>query len=212
MECQPECIILAAGLSSRMGAWKMMLPWEESTVLDSAIEHALGFCQRVILVTGYRAEELHVRYGSHPSVTLAYNPDYRDGMFSSVRCGVMQTRGEYFFLALGDMPTVNAQVYARLWEARGPACCVPEFANYRGHPALLPGDMRRIILAAPSSGMLKPLMQDFGRKGVQVEEPAIHEDVDTPDQYLELCSVPRGKGQWLTDHCYSPPGIPDHIS
>lgn len=31
-----QCIMLAAGLSSRMGKWKMMMPWGEGTILDSA--------------------------------------------------------------------------------------------------------------------------------------------------------------------------------
>ncbi|MFT8211100.1 MAG: NTP transferase domain-containing protein [Symbiopectobacterium sp.] len=43
------CLMLAAGLSSRMGQWKMMLPWGEGTVLDSALAAALSFCDRVVL-------------------------------------------------------------------------------------------------------------------------------------------------------------------
>lgn len=36
-----QCIMLAAGLSSRMGKWKMMMPWGEGTILDSALASAL---------------------------------------------------------------------------------------------------------------------------------------------------------------------------
>lgn len=213
MESRPECVMLAAGLSSRMGTWKMLLPWRETTLLDSAIENALGFCKRVILVTGHRAEELHVRYGGHPQVTLAYNPDFHDGMFSSVVCGVMQTRGEHFFLSLGDMPGIPPAVYARLWEARGDKCVVPEFGSYRGHPALLPAAMRGIILAAPPEATLKPLLDDFGRVSIAVDEPAIHEDVDTPAQYLELCAIrSRQPLPAATGSRFSHLKIPDHIS
>ncbi|MFL4276400.1 hypothetical protein P9380_16635, partial [Escherichia coli] len=35
-----DCIITAAGLSSRMGQWKMMLPWEQGTILDTSIKNA----------------------------------------------------------------------------------------------------------------------------------------------------------------------------
>ncbi|NGD67297.1 NTP transferase domain-containing protein, partial [Serratia marcescens] len=49
-----DCIITAAGLSSRMGQWKMMLPWQQGTILDTSIKNALQFCSRIILVTGYR--------------------------------------------------------------------------------------------------------------------------------------------------------------
>ena len=37
-----QCVMLAAGLSSRMGKWKMMMPWGEGTILDSAL--AIGWC------------------------------------------------------------------------------------------------------------------------------------------------------------------------
>ncbi|MDE8740011.1 NTP transferase domain-containing protein, partial [Escherichia coli] len=49
-----DCIITAAGLSSRMGQLKMMLPWEQGTILDTSIKNALQFCSRINLVTGYR--------------------------------------------------------------------------------------------------------------------------------------------------------------
>ncbi|MCT4706521.1 NTP transferase domain-containing protein [Enterobacteriaceae bacterium H16N7] len=206
----PECVMLAAGLSSRMGAWKMMLPWGDTTILDSAIENALGFCSRIILVTGHRAAELHVRYGEHPQITLAYNADYLNGMFSSVVCGVMQTRGDHFFLALGDMPAVTPAVYAKLWAQRGEFCIVPEYNSYRGHPALLPAAMRRIILAAPGETTLKPLMQRFGRVSVPVDEQAIHEDIDTPAQYHECCQVCDLKNRVTKSH-FLHPETPDHI-
>ncbi len=54
-----DCIITAAGLSSRMGQWKMMLPRQQGTILDTSIKNALQFCSRIILVTGYRGNELH---------------------------------------------------------------------------------------------------------------------------------------------------------
>jgi molybdenum cofactor cytidylyltransferase len=43
-----QCVMLAAGLSSRMGKWKMMMPWGEGTILDSALpapwRSAIGWC------------------------------------------------------------------------------------------------------------------------------------------------------------------------
>ena len=64
-----DCIITAAGLSSRMGQWKMMLPWEQGTILDTSIKNALQFCSRIILVTGYRGNELHERYANQSNIT-----------------------------------------------------------------------------------------------------------------------------------------------
>ena len=65
-----DCIITAAGLSSRMGQWKMMLPWQQGTILDTSIKNALQFCSRIILVTGYRGNELHERYANQSNITI----------------------------------------------------------------------------------------------------------------------------------------------
>ncbi len=57
-----DCVMPAAGLSSRMGDWKLMLPYQQYTILDASIENALSFCRRVILVVGYRGAELIEKY------------------------------------------------------------------------------------------------------------------------------------------------------
>lgn len=67
-----DCIITAAGLSSRMGQWKMMLPWQQGTILDTSIKNALQFCSRIILVTGYRGNELHERYANQSNITIIH--------------------------------------------------------------------------------------------------------------------------------------------
>ena len=93
-----DCIITAAGLSSRMGQWKMMLPWEQGTILDTSIKNALQFCSRIILVTGYRGNELHERYANQSNITIIHNPDYAQGLLTSVKAAVPAVQTEHCFL------------------------------------------------------------------------------------------------------------------
>lgn len=95
-----QCVMLAAGLSSRMGKWKMMMPWGEGTILDSALASALAFCDRVVLVTGFRGDELAACYRDHPGVEVVFNPQYQDGMFSSIQCGVGHIRASFWRWAI----------------------------------------------------------------------------------------------------------------
>lgn len=81
-----DCIITAAGLSSRMGQWKMMLPWEQGTILDTSIKNALQFCSRIILVTGYRGNELHERYAKPEQYHYYSQPRLCAG-FTNIRQG-----------------------------------------------------------------------------------------------------------------------------
>ena len=119
-----DCIITAAGLSSRMGKWKMMLPLRDGTILDASIENALQFCSRIILVTGYRAEALQARYRHQESVTLVHNPDYEKGMLGSVIAGARAVKTEYCFITTGDLPCLHGDVYRSCgrYVPRGRSC------------------------------------------------------------------------------------------
>jgi len=180
-----ECIMLAAGLSSRMGDWKMLLPWQGSTVLDSALDNALAFCDRVILVTGFRAAELRQRYAGRSAIQLCHNARYQAGMFSSVRCGVAALTGDRFFVVPGDMPAIDAAIYAQLWRHQSCGCLLPSYAGRNGHPVLLPFALAAYIAAAPEESNLRALIRACGYTSVPVESQAIHWDIDTPEQYRQ---------------------------
>ena len=101
---QCDCVIPAAGRSERMGRWKPVLPFSGSTIVQTVVASALRAGARVILVTGYRAEELVPLFGADPRVELVHNPRWSDGMFSSVQAGVARVRSRRFFVTLGDKP------------------------------------------------------------------------------------------------------------
>ncbi|MBK4714822.1 NTP transferase domain-containing protein [Enterobacteriaceae bacterium YMB-R22] len=178
--------MLAAGLSSRMGRWKMQLPWGDGTVLDGALDHALAFCDRVVLVTGFRGEALRQRYAGQPNITLCHNPNYERGMFSSLQRGIRLLADGHFFVIPGDMPAVSPGVYAALWQQRGSRCLIPTIDGGCGHPVLLPPAMREQIRNANPQANLRQLIVGYGRETVDVTCASIHWDLDTPQQYAAL--------------------------
>lgn len=179
--------MLAAGLSSRMGKWKMMMPWGDGTILDSALASALAFCDRVVLVTGFRGAELAARYQDHPGIEVVFNPQYQCGMFSSVQCGVSHIHGSRFFLALGDMPEVTPGVYRRLWACPDTETCfIPAYERGKGHPVLLPQHAISLIRRAPEGATLRDIIGQMAVRVIPVNSQGIHWDVDTPQQYLEV--------------------------
>ncbi|MFM5468991.1 molybdenum cofactor cytidylyltransferase [Aeromonas veronii] len=185
-QVQCDCIITAAGLSSRMGTWKMMLPYCQGTMLDASLKNALAFCQRVILVVGHRGEELQARYGSRPDIVVVHNPDYRQGLGSSIRCALAASDADYLFISHGDLPCIPREVYQQLWQARGELALFPSYEGEAGHPVLLPKSFARELAAAPAQGSVRRWLLQRPNRSIPVESPAILFDIDTPERYQAL--------------------------
>ena len=81
-------IILAAGLSTRMGEPKQLLPFGGSTIIETVIDNLLGSkLSEVIVVVGHEAEKVRVHI-QHKPVKIVFNPDYQEGMLTSAQYGV----------------------------------------------------------------------------------------------------------------------------
>lgn len=187
-----QCVMLAAGLSSRMGKWKMVMPWGAGTILDSALASALSFCDRVVLVTGFRGDELRAYYQDHPRIEIVHNPGYEAGMFSSVQRGVAAITSQRFFLALGDMPEVSPGVYRALWSnAERDICLIPGYDRGKGHPILLPEQASALIKNAPQGATMKDIIRQLDTRVILVEVQGIHWDVDTPVDYEQVARWSR---------------------
>ncbi|EAS44887.1 molybdenum cofactor cytidylyltransferase [Photobacterium profundum] len=181
-----DCVMPAAGLSSRMGDWKLMLPYRQHTILDESIENALHFCSRVIVVAGHRHEELVRHYCHHDNVLVVVNPHYQQGMFSSIQVGIEHVESEHFFICHGDMPCIPANIYQQVWALKGQCTVFPGTLNKPGHPVLLPKNMINIIKNAPITSKMKPLIMAHTVKYLGLKCDEIYLDIDTPDAYQSL--------------------------
>ncbi|WP_263079032.1 NTP transferase domain-containing protein [Endozoicomonas sp. Mp262] len=190
-----SCLITAAGLSSRMGQWKMMLPFgpKGRTILDYSIANALKFCHQVILVTGHRSDELQDRYQAQPRLRIVQNPSYRLGLFSSIQTGIrhfqsQDCQGDYLFISHGDMPLISDTVFEKLWNQRQQDTLFPVVntsGQMAGHPVLIHGSVFHTILTAPVESRMKAVLQSGPHRYIPVADPAIHKDIDTPECYQQ---------------------------
>jgi molybdenum cofactor cytidylyltransferase len=184
-----------------MDAWKMTLPWGRSTIVEHCVQVAASVCRRIVVVAGYRAEEIRERFRGWPRVEVVQNHRYEEGMFSSIKRGAGLLGEAPFFLALADMPAVPPSVYADLlrWQQRlkpalgsgGEAFAViPRYRGKKGHPLLLTPGTREIILAAGVSATLRDVLAALPALVVPVEERGILSDIDTPSDYSAMKPSP----------------------
>jgi molybdenum cofactor cytidylyltransferase len=193
-QTKPDCVVLAAGKSERMGRWKMTLPWQDSTIIETAVSGALTVCGRAVVVAGYRAEEVLNLFRENPAVTIAVNEDYESGMFSSVKRGCREVETERFFLALGDMPSVSPAVYRRLIFYTAADAVIPKFRGKRGHPILLGAGMAERILTYGNGETLHHVLSDVVTMSVPVGDMHIIHDIDTEADYKRALSNSNEKG------------------
>jgi len=183
-----DCVMPAAGESKRMGDWKLLLPIGAETIVERSVRNALGFCKRVILVVGHRADELVERFSAWPQVVTIPNPEYSFGMFSSIRQGVREVATPRFFVALADMPLIPPSVFSLLASqgVPGEAVVRPFFRGHKGHPVLLPASVIDKILRFDNSHSMREVLRDVPLHRTSTEYEGVVRDIDSPGDYRNL--------------------------
>jgi molybdenum cofactor cytidylyltransferase len=185
-------VILAGGFSSRMQRLKPLLPLGETTVINRVVDTYLSGGVDVIVVTGYRHDEVKTHL-QNKNITFVYNAGYEKGMFSSVQAGVKQIKPDYraFFLHPADVPLVRLSTINKLMAsaAENPEGIIyPVFRGERGHPPLISLSLVPAILEWRGEGGLKTLLGSQEKKALEVLVPDsfILRDIDNPEDYGEL--------------------------
>jgi molybdenum cofactor cytidylyltransferase len=180
-----EGVVLAAGLSSRSGRYKMTLPLGDRTVIEHCIAGMYDVVSRIVVVVGWRAARLQELLAGYEKVACVLNERFREGMFTSVRAGIAQVRAPRFFLIPGDYPLVGAGVYEEMLGVQGEVV-IPTFEDQRGHPVLVRSQLVPEILAQPADSSLRDYIEGKGYTTVEVGDQAILWDLDTPEDYEYL--------------------------
>lgn len=190
---QTAALVLAAGLSRRMGRNKMLLPFGGRPMIARVIEglRAAEKLSSITVVTGHESQEILAAAGEYTDVAFVHNADYIEGgMLSSVQAGVraLPKACDAFFLVLGDQPMVLPETLNALRKAilSGDASiAVPTYSGKRGHPALIARRFANEILMLGANDTLKTLMLRHAEETyhVAVDDPATVHDIDTPEDY-----------------------------
>lgn len=193
-----EGIVLAAGLSSRAGTFKMALEINNKTIIENCVETMREFCSRVYVVTGYKAYIIEdILNDKYDNVYIINNPLYEEGMFTSVCEGVRHITGKSFFITPGDYPNIKKSTYEKLLEissetdeASAPVI-IPSYNGRKGHPILIASSYKYEILNEKTYGSLRDFVNDKGVKLVEVDDSGILTDVDTIEDYHALlnCNI-----------------------
>ena len=187
-----SAIVLAAGLSRRMGTSKLLLPYGGTTVLRHATEHVVGAgIHDVVVVVGPEHEATARALGGLP-VRFAVNPTPEAGQGSSVGAGVraLAPGTTAVLIALGDQPAVPAGVIAALLDAikaLGKSIAVPRYADGLGNPVLFASPVFPELLDLPGDrGARAVVERERSRLAIVDILAPMPPDIDTPEDYERL--------------------------
>ena len=183
-------ILLAAGLSTRMGEPKQLLPFGESTIIETVVDNMLGAkFDEVIVVVGHCAEEIQTQLGTRPIKTV-FNPDYRDGMLTSAQTGIRTLEpSDAFALMLVDQPFITSALIDQVvnaYQRTENGIALPSYNYKRGHPVIFDQKYASDILAlTPESDGVRTLFKKYGDDihYVTVDTDSVLRDIDDREDY-----------------------------
>lgn len=181
-------LVLAAGMSSRMGAAnKLLAPVDGVPMVVRAVDAALASrAASVTVVVGHEGDAVAAALAGR-AAHIARNPDYARGMSTSLRCGIaaVPETAQAVVVMLGDMPRIGAEHVDRLiaaFDPADPAIIVPERDGRRGNPVLWPRDLFAAMQAIEGDRGARELIAAHAHRvrRVACDDDGIFFDVDTP--------------------------------
>jgi molybdenum cofactor cytidylyltransferase len=192
-------IILSAGESKRMGTPKQLLPWGKTIILQQVIDNAAAsHLEQILLVLGSHAGEIAGKITISPKIEIVVNHDFKEGMSSSVKCGIKNAPAgaDAFMLLLGDQPFISPAIINRLldeYQTSKHGIVIPVYNGKHGHPVIFAAKYKQELLAIADQGakaVVNNHLQDILE--VPLDAPEILTDIDTPQDYQKAKALAEG--------------------
>jgi molybdenum cofactor cytidylyltransferase len=179
-----SAIVPAAGAATRFGGDKLIADVGGRRLLDRTIQSLLdaGAEQVVVVVPPNAAWTAMIEGLNDPRVRTAVNPDPSRGMFSSIQLGANAVDESPTAVLPGDMPFVRADTIEKLLTAgrRTRGIVAPRFSGRRGHPVVIPGDVRAALISSEATTRLDEFLaaQPCWRVDIDLDDAGVLRDVD----------------------------------
>ncbi|OQX65882.1 MAG: hypothetical protein B5M55_02385 [Desulfococcus sp. 4484_242] len=195
-------ILLAAGVSSRMGRTKQLLPAGGGILLECVLGASLeSDLAGVVLVLGHQADRIRSalgRYLAHPKLEVVTNRQYETGMSSSIITGLARVDREYdhVMILLGDIPSIRSELINHLrrsyLRSEQPIGAVKSGQKW-SHPVMFRRDLYAELYRLQGDSGGRQLLDRYNRHVCLVDPVGLYsdKDIDTPEDYARFLS-----GEW----------------
>lgn len=189
-----SAIILAAGQSKRMGQPKMLLPWENTTVLGKVIETIQqAGVEDIAVVTGGARDDVE-KIAAYYKLRTVHNENFaHEEMLTSIQLGLQAQKptAEATLICLGDQPQVEERSVRNVCDVfnqNKSSIVVPSYQMRRGHPWLIARELWGEVLQMRSPESMRDFLNAHKDNifYMEYDSPSILQDLDTPADYLKF--------------------------
>src|SRR5215831_4376159 len=208
-----SAVVLAGGMSRRMGAPKQLLRIEGKSLLEHTLATVRASAvHEIILVLGFAADEIEKEV-SLQGLKIARNESYQQGMGTSLRTGLaaVDPQATAALIILADQPFVQPATLDRLIkfhgsskaEAARPQIVIPTYRGFRGNPVLLDRTVFPELQGLSGDVGCRAIFGDH-TKGIYklpVDDAGILLDIDSPEDLEKIdqlrTGLSRGESEML---------------
>lgn len=186
-----SAVVLAAGMSKRMGRSKLNLTWGDSTVIEQVVSTLKDAgINDIVVVTGANRQQVEQVLQGY-DIRMVHNRDYaRTEMLGSFQTGLRALRSDVMavLVCLGDQPQIEMEIVRLLvdtYMATDAGIIIPSYLRRRGHPWILARQYWPEVLGLPEGATLRLFLEDHqdAIQYVLVDSRSVLQDLDTPADY-----------------------------
>jgi molybdenum cofactor cytidylyltransferase len=193
-------VVLAAGMSSRMGEAKQLLRLGENTLLGQVLENVRSSrAKDIVLVLGHEAEKIKERIPTG-NLTVVINESYQQGMGTSLRTGLaaLPSGVDAALIVLADQPFIRPGTLDLLMDhymRSGAQIVIPTYKGFRGNPVLLDRSVFSEVMALRGDIGCRAIFGNHleGIDKFPVDDIGILLDMDSKDDVELLHNFGKGE-------------------
>lgn len=188
-------LVLAAGMSTRMGAPKQLLKIDGRPLIERVVREALDSAlDRVFLILGHRSAEVRKTLGrllGHPRLEVVENPRYTGGISTSIVAGLSRAEEAYghVMILLGDMPRIGARLINHLIDSylySGSSLGAVSVKGRRSHPVIFSRRHYPELHALEGDTGARPVFEAHVNEAFLLHIDYDDRDIDTPEDLSTL--------------------------
>ncbi|MCK8827291.1 molybdenum cofactor cytidylyltransferase [Natroniella acetigena] len=191
-----SAVVLAAGMSTRMGRSKQLLSIGEKTMIEVVIDKLLEVeIEEIIVVVGYQADKIKDLLVDR-DIQVIYNSEYKLGQSTSLIKALEAINQKHtgILCMLGDQPLIDLSTLNCLinkFKEGEELIIFPKYNDQRGNPVIFSTKLKKEMLRVSGDQGARSLIIKYREqsKAIEVDDQGVIFDIDTESDYQKLLEI-----------------------